>query len=185
MNHANNVELSRLSARTKLMPFWYNYFLAFTLAFFSASSLALENDRKQPIQIEANAATFNEKSGKSTYNGDVKVTQGSIRLWADELIVFSNNGVMEKMVATGKLVKFRQTPDSKKEDIQGSALRIEYYGEKSLLIMLKKARLWQGKNTTTSERIEYDSQNSIIKAGKKTSGSQRVRVILQPKQNKK
>lgn len=153
------------------------------IALLSAPIAALENDREQPIQIEANAATFNEKSGTSTYTGDVKVTQGSIRLWSDKLVVYSNNGEMDKMVSTGSPAKFRQTPDRQKEDIHGTALRMEYYGSRSQLIMLKKAKIWQGKNSTTSERIEYDSLNAIIQAGKKTSGSQRVKVILQPRKN--
>ena len=159
-------------------------FTYLVISLFSAPLAALEGDREQPIQIEANAATFNEKSGTSTYTGNVKVTQGSIRLWSDKLVVYSKNGEMDKMISTGQPAKFRQTPSKQKEDIHGKALRMEYYGNKSQLIMLKEAKIWQGKNSTTSERIEYDSLNAIIQAGKKTSGSQRVKVVLQPRKNK-
>lgn len=167
----------------KLADFRLFALLALGLLPFGANSL--ESDRNQPIQIEANGATFNEKSGTSVYTGNVKVVQGSIRLWADRLTVYADNGSMEKMLATGKPVKFRQTPDYQGEDIQGNALTVEYYGKTARLIMLKEAKLWQGKNVTTSERIEYDSRNSIIQAGKKSSGSQRVKVILQPKRSEK
>ncbi|RLA23763.1 MAG: lipopolysaccharide transport periplasmic protein LptA [Gammaproteobacteria bacterium] len=160
-------------------------FSGLIIALLSTPLLALEKDREQPIQIEANSATFNEKAGTSTYTGDVKVTQGSFRFWSNRLTVYSKNDKMDKMIATGQPVKFRQTPEGQSEDIQGSALQMEYYGNKSLLIMLKEAKLWQGENITTSERIEYDNLNAIVQAGKKTSGSHRVKVILQPQQNTK
>jgi lipopolysaccharide export system protein LptA len=171
MKHLN--QLMHRSGRKPL-------FISLILALLSCPLLALENDRQQPIEIEANAATFDEKKGTSTYTGNVKVTQGSIRLWSQKLTVYSLRGEMEKMIATGEPVKFRQTPSLQKEDINGTALRMEFYGNQSKVIMLKKAKLWQGKNSTSSERIEYDSLNAVIQAGKKSSSSQRVKVILMP-----
>lgn len=159
-------------------------FAALIISLFSAAIPALESDREQPIQIEADAATYNEKSETGTYTGNVKLTQGSFRLWSDKLVVHNKNREVDKLIITGKPAKFRQTPEKQKEDVQGSALRMEYYGKGSRLIMLKEAKIWQGENSTASERIEYDSLNSIIQAGKKQSGSQRVKVILKPQNNK-
>jgi lipopolysaccharide export system protein LptA len=41
----------------------------------------------------------------------------------------------------------------------------------------------QGNATYASNFIEYDSKNSIVKAGEKSSDNQRVHVTLKPKNN--
>jgi lipopolysaccharide export system protein LptA len=66
------------------------------------------------------------------------------------------NREIQKLVATGTPVKFQQTPEEGKEDVHGNALTAEYYPETQLLILIEEAVVWQGKNSTASERIEYD-----------------------------
>jgi lipopolysaccharide export system protein LptA len=53
------------------------------------------------------------------------------------------------------------------------------------LILHDKAMAWQGgkpetSDRVTSERIEYDSQKSVMKAGLPSSKGDRVHVTLQP-----
>ena len=43
-------------------------------------------DTEQPIEISADAAIREEPSGKTTYSGDVVLTQGGLRINADSLI---------------------------------------------------------------------------------------------------
>jgi len=45
---------------------------------------------------------------------------------------------------------------------------------------LDKATLWQNGNTFSSDRIEYDSKRSVVKAGDKKTNSTRVKVTLEP-----
>ena len=47
--------------------------------------------------------------------------------------------------------------------------------------MMNEAIIWQGENSTASERIEYNRISEVIKAGDGKSATKRVRVILQPK----
>lgn len=141
---------------------------------------ALQNDAHQPVSIESNSGFYDDKKGVSVYAGEVIVIQGSMRMNADKVVVYMQNREIQKLVATGKPVKFKQTPEAGKEAIHGNALTAEYYPQTQLLIMLKDATVWQGKNSTTSARIEYDQINEIIKAESKQSINKRVHVILQP-----
>ena len=142
---------------------------------------AIEGDKSQPISIESNSGFYDDKNGASIYTGRVIVIQGSMRLDADKLVVYLENREIQKMVATGTPVKFKQTPEEGKEDVHGNSLVAEYYPESQLLIMMQEAVVWQGKNSTASERIEYDRISEVLKAGDGKSAKKRVRVILQPK----
>ena len=151
----------------------------------SSAAYALEKDTSQPISIESNAGSYDDKKGLSIYTGEVVIIQGSMRLEADKVIVYLDNREIQKLVATGTPVKFQQTPEAGKEDVHGHSLTAEYYPETKILIMMQQAVIWQGKNSTASERIEYDRASEVLKAGDGKSASARVRVILQPKSGKK
>lgn len=143
----------------------------------------LESDSKQPIYIESNAATYDEKKGESIYTGDVQVIQGSMQMNSDRLVIYESSvkkNKVGKIVATGRPVRFKQMPSGGKEEIRGKSFRAEYYASQNKLVLLDKAEVRQGKNTYTSERIEYDTKNSIVRAGEKDSSSKRVHVTLHP-----
>ena len=142
---------------------------------------ALEGDKSEPISIESNSGFYDDKKGVSIYKGEVVIIQGSMRLEADKLVVYLENREIQKMVATGAPVKFKQTPEEGKEEVHGNSLIAEYYPESKLLIMMNEAIIWQGENSTASERIEYNRISEVIKAGDGKSATKRVRVILQPK----
>ncbi|NOQ13202.1 MAG: lipopolysaccharide transport periplasmic protein LptA [Methyloprofundus sp.] len=142
---------------------------------------ALESDTSQPISIESNSGVYDDKKGVSIYTGEVIIIQGSMRLDADKVVVYLDNREIQKMVATGTPMKFQQTPEAGKEDVHGHSLVAEYYPETEVLIMMQEAVIWQGGNSTASERIEYDRMSEVLKAGDGKSANKRIKVILQPK----
>ena len=148
---------------------------------FSPMVIGLEGDTAQPVSIESNSGFYDDKKGVSIYTGKVVIIQGSMRIDADKVVVYMKNREIQKLVATGTPAKFQQTPEEGKEDVHGNALTAEYYPETKLLIMIEKAVVWQGKNSTASERIEYDRIAEVVKAGDSGSENKRVHVILQPK----
>lgn len=156
-------------------------FILGLLPFAIAPALALEGDGDQPITIDSNSATYDDKQGTSVYQGNVVAIQGSMRMDADKLVVYIINGAIDKLVATGNPVKFKQLPDVGKEEVKGHSLIAEYYPEKTLLVLIKKAVVWQGANQSSSELILYDSKNAVIKAGENSSDSKRVHATFQPK----
>jgi lipopolysaccharide export system protein LptA len=153
---------------------------------FSAPTLSLEDDSRQPIYIEADGATYDDNTGVSIYTGGVEVSQGSMLLNSDKLVVYTKDRKPYKFVATGNPVTFKQTPKPGDEDVHGRSLTAEYYTDTELLVMIEKAVVRQGQDTYASERIEYDRKNAIVKAGQASSNGKRVHITLHPKtENKK
>ena len=142
---------------------------------------ALESDSSQPIYIEANQATYDETTGETVYIGDVQATQGGLVVNSDEMTVYQKDAKTEKVVAVGRPVRLKQTPEGGGEELNGVAQRAEYFPETGILILLDRAVVTQGTMTTESDRIEYDTAKGVAKAGSPASSSKRVHVTLQPK----
>jgi lipopolysaccharide export system protein LptA len=156
-----------------------------TLFMSSSQTFALESDSKQAIMIDSNGASYDEKSQLSIYTGNVIATQGSIRVNSDKLVVHLKDGEPEKLVFTGKMAKFKQTPSPGSADITGQAETGEFYPKRNLLLLINNATVWQGSGTYSSDFIEYDIKTSLVKAGDRdddaNNSKQRVHVVIQPK----
>ena len=143
--------------------------------------LALENDKDQPISIEADSVEIDEGTGESTYKGNVILIQGSIRLTADSVSVHQETGTTNKVLATGNPVTFKQDGGSEKGLIKGQAQKVEYQAADDTLILTGKAELTQGKDSFKSDRIIYDRAKAVVKAGASAQGKQRVKVTIESK----
>ena len=162
-----------------------NLLIASGLLLFSQASFALESDKDQPITLDSNTATYDDASETSIYTGNVISIQGSLRVESDKLVVYFKDGDADKLVFTGNKARFKQTPKEGDDDITGEAMTGEYYPKKNLLVLIENATVWQGTGTYSSELIEYDSRNSVVKAGETSSDAKRVHVTIQPKSKEK
>ena len=160
-------------------------FLVSIIYLYSGMSLALKSDADQPITIDSNSATYDEKSNLSTYYGNVISVQGSLRVNSSKLVAYLRDGDVDKLIWTGKPARFKQTPEGDKEEINGKALTLKYYPDKALFILIKEAVVTQGTSTYKSDLIKYDTRNSVVRAGERNTDNKRVRVILKPKKKKK
>ena len=60
------------------------------------------NDRDQPVVIQADEVDMDLKSGQRLYRGNVSVTQGSIRILADQIEMTFSNEQLTLALATGQ-----------------------------------------------------------------------------------
>ena len=141
---------------------------------------ALSTDRQQPAYIEADRAELDDRTGVSIYIGNVRITQGSMRLTADRLTVHSEDGEIVKAHAVGSPATFRQRPDGKDTDVEAEALEMDYLAREGRIVLMKKAEVRQDGDRFRSERIVYDLERDQVNAG--GGGNDRVRIILQPRQ---
>ncbi len=142
---------------------------------------ALSTDRNEPIEVEADQAELDNAAGVSTYTGNVVVTQGSMRLEADRLVVRTASGRFDSMQATGQPAHFRQRPDGQDVDVEGGGRTIDYLSAKSLVVLTGDAWVNQGKDKLRGARIEYNVIEDRVVAKRTPEGTDRVRMILQPK----
>jgi len=139
---------------------------------------SLAEDKKQPINVSADKAQKNEKQGLTIYEGDVVITQGTIRITGEKITIHDSEGNVSKIVALGTPAKFKQKPDADSEDMIANGNTIEYNIQKESLLLTENALLKQEGRTTQSNEISYDMKTSIVKAGDNDNG--RVIMTLQP-----
>ena len=166
---------------------YFNRWLHFILVCgLGASTLvfASTEDTQQPITIEADHAVLDEQKQTSVYSGNVILRQGGIEVNADTITVYAKDGQLQRIIAEGNPVQYRQHKEQE-EDIHGVSRRMEYEAEIKRLVLSNGAELWQGKNHFSGERIQYDPNEERVVATSGPNGidegKQRVQITLQPR----
>lgn len=145
------------------------------------TALALSSDSEQPIHIKADQAELDDRKHVAIYHGNVHLTQGTLRIDSDILIIYyTPENKLKKAIAKGHPAWYRQRPDNSNEDIRAKALRMEYHADTNTVYLFQKAHVWQGTNEFTGDRIEYDIKHDIVRGEGSKSGTGRVHVIIRP-----
>ena len=155
------------------------------LASVAVPAAAQSDDANQPIRIQANAATLDDRKNVAVYTGNVIITQGSMRLTGSRVtLTLDNAGEVQKLVSTGSPATFRQTPAGGKQ-VDARALTIEYHADTERVVLIDQAFLEQAGNTFQGQRVTYDIQRQVVDAGRAAAGdgesSERVEIIIQPR----
>jgi lipopolysaccharide export system protein LptA len=158
----------------------WHVLLTVVLVCVSSYALSMPQDREQPIQLEADRAELDQKSGVSIYEGNVVITQGSMRLAADKATVFTDNGVFQRIEATGQPVRWRYKPADDKDELFGTSRRMEYDATKNIITMTNSAKVIQNKDVFTGDRIDYDLTADLVKA--RGEDGRRIQITIQPRQ---
>lgn len=145
------------------------------------AAAALPDDQNQPIQIEADGVEIDDGRHLSTYTGNVEVSQGSMRLWADRVTVnHKASRRPNRIIAVGKPVRYRQLMEKDGKEVKAKAMRMEYDVGSEEILLVDQAELTQGTDSFSSDRILYDRNKAVVKAGASAKGKQRVRISITP-----
>lgn len=146
----------------------------------SYGAIALEGDRDQPIQVEADKLEIRDSENISIYSGNVSLVQGSMQFRADKMVLhFNDASEIQLMEMTGKPATFRQLDKDNKE-ILGQAEKLDYKEPESLLVFTGNARFDNDGNTIEGSSIRVNTETDSIEA-KSDKADDRVRVVIQPK----
>ena len=141
---------------------------------------AAEADRSQPIEVRADRSHFDELQGLQTHTGDVVITQGSLRIEADEIVIKLANGALHSIDASGAPTTFRQLDDLGRE-VRTRSRKMHYATGDGLLLLTGDAHLSQPGRELSGERIEYHVDAQTVSAdGGGDEGGERVRIVIQP-----
>ncbi|MBH32417.1 MAG: lipopolysaccharide transport periplasmic protein LptA [Gammaproteobacteria bacterium] len=165
--------------RANILNSFFTKIIIITLLTVQLSPVSAQNvDQGQPIFLESDSAKWDENSQKSTYRGNVKVTQGSMKLTGDILIVTTKNSKIERMVMNGDKATYKQKTRNGKR-VFGEAKKIDYTVANNTIVFLRDSVLTQGENIVKSNKIIYKTDTENIFAGDK-DGKSRVRMTLEP-----
>jgi lipopolysaccharide export system protein LptA len=153
----------------------------------SLNAFAESADRNQPIELEADSVTVNDAKKISTYSGNVILTQGSLVIHAEKLVVREDEQGFQHSTSTGNPSTFKQKREGKNEYMEGSAQRIEYDGRMDKVQLYTRASVKRGEDIVRGDYISYDANAEyaeVLGGVKSESGgpsSGRVKAIIQPK----
>lgn len=155
---------------------------ALPLALASLSALALPEDREQPIHIQSDSATHDQRQGRTTYEGSVELTQGTLRILADRITIQTDgNNEVDWLEAEGSPAHFEQQPNIDEELLTARAELVRYSAGDRQVLLLRNAWLEQDGATMSGNRIDYDMELEIVKAQGETGGAQpRIQMVIPP-----
>lgn len=164
-----------------------NYFsniILLSLITCSSSVYALESDRKQPIAIEADQGSLDQKNQTTVFSGNVIIKQGSLNIHANAVRVSRDKNGNQTMQAEGNPVKFGQQLEDKGY-VEGQGQRVSYSSSTGEVRLSGNAKVQRGGDIAQGETITYNMRSEIYtvlgsKAAGIQNGKKRVSVIIQP-----
>lgn len=152
---------------------------------FSMQTLALPEDFDQEIIVVSDSAYLDRKTGEVIYQGNVELTQGTLKINADKLTVIRQNERMDRAIAEGKPARYQQQIQPNQPLTFADALKIEYLAEQREALLIGQAKLNQDGNILTGELVRYNMDTEVVSAGqpanKNGEAPSRIRVVIQPK----
>lgn len=161
--------------------------LALGVCVTSMVSFALPSDRNQPISLLADRATYNDKTGITTYSGNVIIEQGSMKLHAASIVANLNaNKQISTVNASGSPAKFQQQLDTNRGIARGEAQKIVYNAETGILNLVGNAYLYQDGASIRGNSLKYSMNKGDIEVSGGGSGASkgRVQIIIPPSSSK-
>jgi lipopolysaccharide export system protein LptA len=157
-----------------------------------AAAHAERADRDKPVNLEADQVTVDDNKQTATFVGKVVLTQGTLVIRGDRMVVQQDVDGFKYGTAYGNLASFRQKREGYDEYIEGYAERIEYDSKAEKLQMFNRAYLKKSNDDVRGNYISYEVATEFFKVvggGKKAATAAnpegRVRAVIQPKSRDK
>lgn len=160
-----------------------NLILVYMLSVFSLFTFALPNDNKEPLIIVADSTIYNYKAGINTFEGHVKVDQGSTHIIADRLVTKTNaKHKIEEAIAYGNTdpAHFWTTPKPNELPLHAYAKIIRFYPLVSNVTLEQSVTVKQGDNRFHGELIHYNNLEQTITVPPSQNG--RAVLVYNPEQ---
>ncbi len=165
--------------------------LIYITALIAGFSNAMDSDRDQEINIQADGAEIDKGTGTSIYRGRVSVNQGTMHIAADEIEIHTQGSEVIQIIARMNknskiLAHYEQQPADDEELIYADAREINYMIQEEKLHLTGAAKLRQQPNEFEGELLRYDVKRGIVNLrGSNDPGdnSGRINMTLNPKKH--
>jgi len=152
----------------------------------TGSGLAEQGDREKPVNIEADRLTIDDIKKESVFEGNVTVSQGTLLLKADRVVVKQDAGGFNYAYAYGKPAYFKQKRDGYDEYVEGQGERLEYDGKADKMHVFTNAEIRKGTDEVKGDSIAYDATTGFYQVlggpsvATAVNPKGRVRATIQP-----
>ena len=147
-------------------------------------------DRNKPVNLEADRVTVDEINKVHIFDGNVTLSQGTLVIRSDKLVVKQDAEGFKSGVATanpGNLARFRVKRDGKDEYVEGEGERIEHDAKTEITKFFNRAYVKSGLDEVRGQYIVFDGPNENYSVTSGPAGAvvpgrdNRVRAVIQPK----
>lgn len=139
--------------------------------FLHAASLVLAAPAEEPISVTADSGRFEQDAGTGLYRGDVELLQGQRKMLAEEMRLFTRNGELVRVEASGNPVRL-----SEGKTLSAHANNLVYDIKGRRLVLTGNAFIEHQGNTFEGAKVEYSLDSKRVDASSK--GDQRVRLVI-------
>jgi len=145
------------------------------------TALALPDDRRQHISIESDYAERNDQTGQTVYRGNVVISQGSVLIEAEQIILHFENSKVVRIECDGKPASYQQTPEINAPVMIARADHIDYLPADNSIALKSKAMLSRDGTIIRGDSIDYDIDKQTWKAKGSDLGEQkRIQLVIPP-----
>jgi len=160
--------------------------LPVSLQLWAPACFAGRPDRDEPMHLEADQVIMNDAQRISTFIGKVVLSQGTLLVRGDKIIVKQDKDGFQHVNAYGNTAEFRQKRETMEGYVEGYGEQIEYDTRTGILNLYEKARLKRNLDVVSGDHITYNAKTEIFKVDSNDANTnngppQRVRAVLQPK----
>jgi lipopolysaccharide export system protein LptA len=155
------------------------------------AAFAERADRNQPVHLEADKVTVDDKQHIQTFEGDVRLRQGTLEIHCQRLLVTQDANGFQRGTAFGNATQpasFRQKREGSNEYVDGRGDRIEHDSKLEKTEFFGNALVKSGKDEVSGPYIRYDgkTENYVVNGRTGETGvtpetGGRVRITIQPK----
>ncbi|MCB1559867.1 MAG: lipopolysaccharide transport periplasmic protein LptA [Xanthomonadales bacterium] len=148
-----------------------------TLFLLPSAAVARSSDRDQPMDVSANRTdTTLQQDGTARLSGDVRISQGTLDVRADEALVKMANGEIAHVTLTGAPATMRQEKDDGGITI-ARARRIEYDLSGDRIDLYGGVTVDEPGGSLSGEHLSYDLASGRIEGGGEGNGRVNLRIL--------
>lgn len=154
--------------------------VAISYIFVCSSVASSQQNKQQPVYISSDRAQRDNQKNVTVYEGNVELTQGTLKILADKLTIYNYAKGISKIIAIGQPAHYQQQSSAEKDNIIAKANSITYELEKEHVLLQGDASLDQAGTTLKGEVIDYDIQAAVMRA----ASDMRIQMVIPPNNNK-
>jgi len=165
-----------------------NNIALFCLLFLGWSGVlrAENSDREKPIHLESDRVVVDDIAQTSVFEGRVELTQGTLQIQAEKIVLTQDKEGYKHCTATGKLASFRQKHEGTADYMEGFGERIEYDTRGEIVDFFVQARVKRAQDDVQGDHIAYSTRTEIFQVSGDPNNSNdpnkgRVHAVIQPK----
>jgi lipopolysaccharide export system protein LptA len=148
------------------------------LLLLSSQLMALESDRQQALEVNADATEGTLGDGIAVLSGNVLIRQGSMLVRADIAEIEKVDGRVRSVVLSGNPVHLEQEIEEEGL-VQADALKIEYEVATGIITLSGNATVIHPQYNVSGEMLKYDMNLQHFQ-GSGGDGNGRMRIELAP-----